>query len=199
MHPDPAFAWDDASALAFVAEVAFAHVFAQTPAGPRVAHVPVLVIGRHLRFHLANRNVLSPHFAGLTALASIGGPGTYVSPNWYAARREQVPTWNYAAVEIEGPVRAMTGHELVDLLDASTSHHETRAGENWTRAKMTPARFEAMCGAITGFELTATAIRATLKQSQDKSDADARGVAAGLVATGNASGAALLERTRGWR
>lgn len=198
MHPDPAFAWDDASALAFAAEIAFAHVFAPTPDGPRVAHVPVLVDGRRLRFHLANRNALTLHLAGVTALASIGGPGSYVSPNWYANGAGQVPTWNYLAVEIEGPVRRLDLSELIDLLDASTARHEARVGQNWTRAKIDPARFDAMCAAITGFELDAIAVRATRKLSQNKPAADARGVVAGLTATGQPYIAEQIEALRGW-
>jgi transcriptional regulator len=199
MHPAPAFAWDDrAAALAFVAEVSFAHVFLQTPAGPRVAHVPVLVAGETLRFHLANGNALTPVLDGATALASIGGPGHYVSPNWYADGRSQVPTWNYIAVECEGPVRRLSGEELVDLLDATTAIHEARVGEDWTRAKMDPRRFAAMCGAITGFELGINTIRATRKLSQNKGEADVRGVIAGLQATGQESAAALLMADRGW-
>lgn len=192
MHPDAAFRWDDASALAFVAEVAFAHVFASTPEGPRVAHVPVLVDGRRLRFHLAKRNALTPHLEGATALASIGGPGAYVSPNWYANGAGQVPTWNYLAVEIEGPARTLSDAELVDLLDTSSALHESRVRQDWTRAKMDPARFVAMCGAITGFEIEATQIRATRKLSQNKSDADARSVAAGQAAVGATHAAALI-------
>ncbi|WP_419814940.1 FMN-binding negative transcriptional regulator [Glacieibacterium sp.] len=199
MHPSPAFAWDDrAAALAFVAEVSFAHVFLQTPLGPRVAHVPVLVAGETLRFHLANSNALTSALNGATALASVGGPGHYVSPNWYADERGQVPTWNYLAVECEGPVRRMSDGKLVDLLDATTTVHEARVGEDWTRAKMDPRRFAAMCGAITGFELSATVIRATRKLSQNKGEVDVRGVVAGLQASGQADAAAVLVADRGW-
>lgn len=199
MHPSPAFAWDDrAATLAFVAEVAFAHVFVATPAGPRVAHVPVMVDGERLRFHLANGNALTPHLDGATALASIGGPNAYVSPNWYADGRGQVPTWNYLAVEVEGVARRLADDELVDLLDASAATHERRVGQDWTRAKMDPARFTAMCRAITGFELPATVIRATRKLGQNKPDADMRGVAAAQRAAGHADVAMLVEAQRGW-
>lgn len=193
MHPDPAFRWDDrAQILRFVAGHAFAHVFATTPDGPRVAHVPVLVVGDAVRFHLSNRNGLTAHLAGTAALASVAADGAYVSPNWYANRAGQVPTWNYRAVEVEGVVRRLANDELVALLDASTAEHEGRARQDWTRAKMDPARFAAMCGAITGFELPATVVRATAKLSQNKSAADAAGVAAGLAATGRDDVAALV-------
>lgn len=198
MHPDPAFAWNDrTSVLAFVAATAFAHVFAATPVGSRVVHVPVLVVGDALCFHLSNRNALTPHLAGATALASVAADGAYVSPNWYVDGAKQVPTWNYRAVEIEGVVRRLDDAELVALLDASTAEHEARAGENWTRAKMDPARFTAMTRAITGFELPATVVRATAKLSQNKAAADAAGVAAGLATTGRGdAGAAILAARR---
>ena len=46
-----------------------------------------------------------------------------------------------------------------------------RACEDWTRAKMDPARFEAMLGAIIGFALVETEWRGTWKMSQNKSAA----------------------------
>jgi len=177
MHPSPLYRWNDDSALGFVAEMAFAHVFAHTPDGPRVAHVPLLLDGRKLRFHLANANALTPHLGAMTALASVAGPNAYVSPNWYAART-RVPTWLYVAVECEGPVRTLTPAELVDLLDASAATFETRAAQDWTRARMDPTNFAAMCRAITGFELTVETIRATRKLSQDSNAADTAGVIA---------------------
>lgn len=194
MHPDRAFAWDErANVLAFVAETAFAHVFVATLDGPRVAHVPVLVVGDELRFHLANRNAVTAHLDGATALASIAGANGYVSPNWYANGRGQVPTWNYRAVEVEGKVRRLSDDDLVALLDATTAEHEARVGEDWTRAKMEPRRFEAMTRAITGFALAATTLRATAKLSQNKSQADALGVAAGQRGVGLTTAAAAIE------
>lgn len=195
MHPSPQFRWEDRAALEFVAAVSFGHLFVQTPDGPRVAHVPVLVDGDRLRFHLANTNALTPHLAGLTALASVAGANGYISPNWYA-NRGRVPTWDYVAVECEGPVRALTPDELIQLLDASAATHEPRVLENWTRAKMDPARFAALCRAITGFELRVTKLRATRKLSQDSDAADTVGVLAGLHATGGAAVAALIDGNR---
>ncbi|MCA3255060.1 MAG: FMN-binding negative transcriptional regulator [Alphaproteobacteria bacterium] len=186
MHPNRAFAWEERDALlAFIAEVSFAHVFAQTPEGPMVAHVPLFVTETGaLRFHLSRGNRLTPHLAGLTALASIGGPDAYVSPDWYADRRDQVPTWNYLAVEAQGPVRALSDSELVDLLDRVSMAHEARIADKtpWTRAKMTPGRFEAMCRAITGFELMPAELRGTKKLGQNKRAEDRAAVASALGA-----------------
>jgi transcriptional regulator len=200
MHPNPAFkTGSDAAALAFVAATGFAHIFGMTPDGPRVAHAPLLVTeaGR-LRFHLANGNALTPHLDGEPVVASIGGPGSYVSPNWYADPAANVPTWNYHVVEIEGVVARLDWDELGLLLDLSAATFEPRVGEDWTMDKMAPARRDAMMRAISGFELTPDSIRSTDKASQNRSETDARGVVAALERLGDIAGAAAIRRTRGW-
>lgn len=196
MHPNPAFR-SDGDALAFVAAQAFAHIFGQTPAGPRVAHAPVLVTAAGtLMFHLARGNDLARHLDGRVAIASIGGPGHYVSPNWYGDPAANVPTWNYQSVEVEGRVRALDMAELEDLLNLSSATFEPRVGENWTMAKMARPRAEAMMRAITGFELTPTASRTTCKASQNRSAEDAAGVIAALERRGLHDGAAAIRKAR---
>lgn len=174
--------------LAFIGEAAFARIFAQTPDGPRVAHVPVLV--RHqaegpvLHFHLANGNALAKSIDGLVALAVCEGPNGYISANWYQDVRGSVPTWNYSAVECEGNVRMLEQPALIALVDDLTAMMEPRVGENWSRAKMEASRFEAMLGAITAFELEITALRGTRKLSQNKAEDEVAGVLAGMDANG---------------
>lgn len=196
MHPNPAFRSDD-DPLAFVAAHGFAHIFGQTPDGPRVAHAPVLVrAGGTLMFHLARGNALARHLDGLVALASIGGPGHYVSPNWYQQPADNVPTWNYQAVEVEGPVRALAMAELEELLHFAAATLEPRVGEDWTMHKMARPKAEAMMRSITGFELVPTAIRTTLKASQNRSEADAMGVVSALERLGETDGAAAILQAR---
>ena len=196
MHPNSAFRSTD-DPLAFVAAQGFAHIFGQTPDGPRVAHAPVLVTPHgSLMFHLARGNALALHLDGLTAVASVGGPGHYVSPNWYADPAANVPTWNYHAVEVEGSVRALDMDALEALLHVSSATFEPRVGEDWTMHKMQRPRAEAMMRAITGFELVPTAIRTTVKASQNRSAADAAGVIAALERLGEHAGAAAIKKAR---
>lgn len=196
MHPNSAFRSSD-DPLAFVAAQGFAHIFGQTPDGPRVAHAPVLVTPHgSLMFHLARGNALALHLDGLTAVASVGGPGHYVSPNWYADPAANVPTWNYHAVEVEGSVRALDMDALEALLHVSSATFEPRVGEDWTMHKMERPRAEAMMRAITGFELVPTAIRTTVKASQNRSAADAAGVIAALERLGEHAGAAAIKKAR---
>lgn len=197
MHPSPAFHWSDRDAmLGFVADAAFAHLFAMTPNGPRVAHAPVVVtpVG-NLRFHLARSNALGRYLDGAAAVASFAGPHAYVSPDWYGSA-DQVPTWNYVTVEAEGPVRRLDEDDLVALLDDLSAAQEAKLLPKtpWTRAKMTAGRFEAMLAAIHAFELTVETLRGTRKLGQNKRADEIEGAAAGLDGIGRGDLAALMRR-----
>jgi len=180
MHPNRTFAWEDREELlAFIGDVAFATICVD---GPMVVHTPVVVTedGR-LRFHVARGNRAARALEGARALASFLGPDAYISPDWYGTD-DQVPTWNYIAVEAEGPLRRLDEGELAALLDSLSAAHEARLAPKpvWTRDKMTPGRFEAMLKAIVGYELEIEALRGTNKLGQHKSDSERAGAVAGL-------------------
>ena len=193
MHPNRAFAWDDREAmLAFVADIAFATVAVE---GPMIVHVPVVVAGPHsLRFHVSRANRGSAWLDGARLFLSCAGPDAYVSPDWYGLD-DQVPTWNYLAVEAEGPLRTLGETELAALLDALSAAHEARLAPKppWTRDKMTPGRFEGMLKAIIGYELNIEALRGTRKLGQNKDHANRLAAARGL-APFNPEVATLMEK-----
>jgi transcriptional regulator len=179
MHPNRAFAWADrGDMLAFVADIAFCTVAAD---GPMVVHAPVVVHPPdRIRFHIARGN--RAKLDGRRAIVSCLGPDAYVSPDWYGTP-EQVPTWNYLAVEAEGPLRRLDEDELTALLDDLSAGHEARLAPKplWTRAKMSPGRFEAMLKAIIGYELAIEDLRGTMKLGQHKNEAEREGAADGLA------------------
>jgi transcriptional regulator len=174
MHPNAAFHWaDEAQMLDFVAEHSFAHIFTGSQAGLFVVHAPVLVREGRIRFHVARRNRIADHLDGRPLLISVAGREAYQSANWYASAN-QVPTWHYEAVEIEGPARRLSDDELVELVDRLSDVMEGRVSpeQPWTRAKMEPGKFEAMTKAIVGFEVEPSAIRGTRKFNQHKTGED---------------------------
>ncbi|MBC7496631.1 MAG: FMN-binding negative transcriptional regulator [Sphingomonadaceae bacterium] len=197
MHPAAAFRWTEPAAMfAFVGAVGFAPIFLTTSDGPRVAHAPAIVVGDAIRFHLANGNALVSHLDGATALLLAEGPNAYVSANWYTDVRATVPTWNYVAVECEGVVRRLDHTALVDLLDRSAATLEPRVGEDWTRAKMEPPRFDAMTRAITAFELVPKTWRGTAKLSQNKPAAETEQLIAGMTRVGAMAMAGAMQSAR---
>ncbi len=195
MHPNAAFRHDDRDLFeALIDEIGFGMVFATTPDGPRVGHTPLLSTGDGaVRFHLARGNALTKHLDGSLALALINGPDSYVSPRWYADN-QQVPTWNYVALELEGKVRKMDGAELEALLAGLSARHEARVTEGipWTMDKLEDRIKSGLMAAIVGFELEVQAWRPTLKLSQNKPPEERARVIAGLEASGSPAIAQLM-------
>jgi transcriptional regulator len=186
MHPNKAFAWEDrAAALRFVADRAFAHIFTSSEAGLFVAHAPVLVTeaGR-VQFHVSKRNRAAEHLPG-RVLISVSGREAYHSANWYVSEN-QVPTWHYEAVEVEGQARPLPQNELVDLLDRLSARFEgqVQPEQPWTRGKMAPGKFEAMTRAIIGFEVDPVDVRGTRKFNQHKTGEDLAATIEGQAAAG---------------
>lgn len=184
MHPNPAFR-PKGDLLERAAAIAFAHLFAATPAGPMVAHVPLTLHGDQLWFHVARANRIHAHLDGATVLASVAGPDGYLSPNWYGNPGNQVPTWNYVSIEIDGIARALTDARLREQLDALADRHEPRP-DPWTLAKTDPVVIDKLLRAIQGFAIEVTAVRGTDKLAQHKSVDDRTRFIAALRARGNA-------------
>ncbi len=201
MHPNPAFRHgDDASLIAWAAQIGLAHLAAATPSGPMVVHAPIVQTGpRSVSFHVARANRAHAQLDGARMIASISGADGYVSPNWYANGANQVPTWNYVAVELEGTVHALDEDGLVAQLDALAMAHEPRVSpENpWTRDKMEEARFRAMLRAIAGFELRIADVRGTTKLSQNKAADDRVRVIEALDRSGNPALASVMRHAQG--
>jgi transcriptional regulator len=177
---------DEATVIAHLARYSFATIAAAPAGRPFVAHAPVLVrrlaTGLVLDFHLSRGNALTPFLAqGFPAVAVSLAADAYVSPDWYETPGA-VPTWNYASVEAEGPIAALDDDGLIALLDDLSAQEEARLLPKpmWTRAKMAPGRFEAMCRSIIGARLTVERLEGTFKLSQNKDEADRAGVMAGL-------------------
>ncbi|WP_374576005.1 FMN-binding negative transcriptional regulator [Phenylobacterium sp.] len=188
MHPAAAFRIEDRAALlAFLAERPFVTLAAAPQGRPLLAHAPLVVRdlpeGLALDFHLSRNNALAGHVAqGFAAVVASLGPEAYVSPDWYASA-DQVPTWNYVAVEAEGPVAPLDEEATIRLLDDLSAQEEARLKPKpaWTRGKMSPGRFEAMLKGIVGARLAVERLEGTFKLSQNKSAEDRAGVVRALA------------------
>ncbi len=157
---------------------------------PDATLLPVLWEGDEIIAHFARAN---PHWGRITSgspgLVVVVGPDAYVSPGWYATKREHgrvVPTWNYSAVHLSGPVRV---HDDVEWLRVAvtrlTEHHEARRAEPW-HVTDAPERYVAgQLRAIVGISMTVTRVEGKAKLSQNRSDADRAGAVAGLRAEGD--------------
>lgn len=160
---------------------------------PDATLLPVLWEGDRVIAHLARNN---PHWERITAgnqgLVVVSGPDAYISPSWYASKREHgrvVPTWNYSAVHLSGPVRVVDDPAWVlEAVTRLTERHEGGRPDPW-QVTDAPTRFVASrLRAIVGVELTVTSVEGKAKLSQNRSDADRRGAIEGLRTEANHAG-----------
>lgn len=196
MHPHPAFRWEDRPAIRdLVRDIGFGTLFVATPDGPRVAQVPVVWLDADtLGLHVSRGNGLARHLDGATGLFSLLGPDAYVSPDWYDMGPDEVSTWNYVAVELEGMLVRMDDDGLLAQLDALAHEQERRLAPKpeWKRDKVDPAKIAKMLTAITGYRLEIKAWRGTRKLGQNKPDAARLAAADALEAQGRGAMAALM-------
>lgn len=197
MHPNPLFRSDDHARLdRLIRQSGFGMVFLTTADGPRVAHVPVLSDGAgEIRFHLAKSNALTRHLEGARALITVNGPDGYVSPRWYE-NRDTVPTWDYVALEMEGPVRTLADGDLEQLLHDVIDTFESRIeGERWLASESSPRVWSGLFRGITGFAMQVEEWRPTLKLSQKKTPVERERIAAGVEQQGNPALARWMRET----
>ena len=191
MHPNPLFRPEAAALLAEAERIGFAHIFAATADGPMVVHAPVTLHDDGLRFHVSRANRIIRHLEGAAVVASVAGPHGYVSANWYAVPGDQVPTWNYQTIEIDGVAHEVDAAGLTEQLDRLATLHEPRDNP-WDRGKVAPDAFAKQLSGIRGFAINVSAVRGTTKLSQNKTAADRAGVIAGFDRQGKDDIAALM-------
>ena len=174
----------------FVAAVATAQLVTVGADGaPDATFLPVLWEGDRLVGHVARANA---HWRRMVedspALAVVTGPDTYVSPGWYATKAEHgrvVPTWNYSVVHLRGRLRVHDDPEWVRaLVTRLTDRHEQSREEPWQVTDAPEDYVTKNLRPIVGVEIVVERVEAKAKLSQNRSEEDRAGVAAGLVADG---------------
>jgi transcriptional regulator len=175
------------------------------PGGLDASHLPFLLepapapLGM-LVGHVARANPIWQETpAGSEALVILLGPDAYVSPSWYATKRETgkvVPTWNYLAIHATGRVRFFEERDrLLEVVTRLTDRHEQPRAAPWKVTDAPADYLDGMLKAIVGVELAITRLEGKWKASQNRTAADREGVAAGLEDEGQATLARLVRRT----
>ncbi len=192
MYSPPQFAEDRPERLTdFMVTHPFAALVTTGPDGLFATHLPLLFdpdpapYGT-LNGHVAKANPQWRHLDG-PALAIFSGPAAYVSPGWYATKRETsrvVPTWNYVAVHAAGRLtRFDEPQRLRLLLDRLTARHEGAFTNPWQVSDAPTDFVTAQLKGIVGVALCIERLHGKWKLSQNRPPADRAGVAAGLAAS----------------
>jgi transcriptional regulator len=171
-----------------------------TKDGLIASHVPLLLDPEPAPYgtligHLARPNPQA-HGAIGEALVIFQGPDAYITPSWYATKRETgkvVPTWNYVAIHAAGPIEFFDDPDrLLDVVTRLTEKHEGTRAAPWAVSDA-PADFvQGMLRGIVGFAIPLTRLEGKWKMSQNRPAEDRAGVVAGLESEGREDVAALV-------
>jgi transcriptional regulator len=156
-----------------------------------------------LRGHVARANrVWQDASSGAGSLVVFQGPQGYVTPSWYPTKQvsgEVVPTWNYAVVHAHGFPRVIHDRGwLLDLVTDLTAAHESGQALPWKVADAPREFIERLLQNIVGIEIPIEKLVGKWKVSQNRPEADRRGVVSGLEARDDdeSKALALLVRRR---
>jgi transcriptional regulator len=138
-----------------------------------------------LRAHLARPN---PQWkaiaAGAETLVVFTGVERYVTPAWYATKRETgkvVPTWNYVTVQVRGQARVVEDPVwLRSQLESLTLQQEAPRAEPWAVTDAPEPFIAAQARGIVGVEIEIVSIIGKFKLSQNRREDDRLGVLNGL-------------------
>jgi transcriptional regulator len=173
-----------------------------TADGLIASHVPMLLDLEPAPYgtligHLARPNPQARGAIG-EALAIFQGPDAYITPSWYATKRQNgkvVPTWNYVAIHAYGAVEFFNDPErLRDVVTRLTERHEGARAEPWAVTDAPPDFIDGMLKGIVGFAMPITRLEGKWKMSQNRPAEDRAGVISGLEAEQRPEVAGLILR-----
>ncbi|MBV8926731.1 MAG: FMN-binding negative transcriptional regulator [Bradyrhizobium sp.] len=193
MYVPPAFKDDDLDNIrATIRAARLANLVTATADGPLATPLPLFLDESE-----GERGVLYGHVAKANpqwrsaplgeAMAIFMGPEAYVTPAWYATKQETgkvVPTWNYIAVHAYGPVEFFQEPErLLGVVTRLTNIHEQPRAEPWAVGDAPGDFIASQLRGIVGVRIPVTRFEGKRKMSQNRSEGDRIGVAAGLAAS----------------
>jgi transcriptional regulator len=166
-------------------------------------HIPFVLDARtgaygRLLGHVARNNaVWCDHDPDMEALVVFQSVEAYITPNWYATKREThevVPTWNYAVVHAYGRIIVHDDGKWVRAQAGMlTKQQEASQPMPWKMADAPPAYTAANLEQIVGIEIPIARLIGKFKASQNRRDVDRAGAIAGLRETGEPGNVAMAE------
>ena len=212
MYVPAHFKPDDAEVLELLGSGRAANLITASRDGLLATMLPLVYDGPEARPGLGSWGALLGHVARNNgqwktpaigeALVIVAGPDAYISPAWYATKREHgrvVPTWNYITAHVYG---RLVIHDDLVWVEANVrrlaDHHERSRVEPWSVDDAPEPYIAGQLKAIVGVEILIDRVEGKWKLSQNRSDADIAGTIEGLEATGEKDvSAAMRDLGRG--
>lgn len=202
MYQPPHFRVEDrADMVALVRANPLGMLISGGAAGLQANPIPFLLQERDdgtlvLRAHLARPN---PQWRALQdapeALVVFQGASHYITPDWYASKREHgkvVPTWNYMIVQARGQAIVHDDPAFIrDQIEALTNQEEQGRAAPWAVSDAPEPFVMAQMRGIVGIEVPVAEMTGKYKLSQNRAAADHDGVVQGLAAEADPAGPAM--------
>jgi transcriptional regulator len=167
----------------------FASLITVGSGGLFASHIPMVLEQNGamglLKCHLSRANTQwRDHSPSVEALAIFSGPQHYITPTWYPEKEDTgkvVPTWNYVVVHAYGHLKIVEDSEwLMAHLEKLTRIHEGGSAVPWKIGDAPADYIASQVKGIVGLEMTIERLEGKWKISQNRSEQDRIGVAAGL-------------------
>ena len=149
----------------------FATLISSNRGSLEISQLPFLLSedNNYLLTHVAKKNALCESVSSADDLRVLfQDANAYISPGWYSDS-QNVPTWNYVAVEVKGRAELMSNEQTIELLDKLSQKHEAQFDNPWTLDKLPERKLNAMVNAIVGIRISIDEIKGKAKLSQNKS------------------------------
>ncbi len=171
------FLVEDQSVLAqLISEYPLATIVANLDGRFEINHLPLMLSADKTKLygHVAKMNplvkVASSSNTSVTAI--FNGPNAYVTPSWYPSKQESgkvVPTWNYAAVHVEGSIKLIEDVQwLRSHVSQMTDFHEPTYQSTWKLDDAPEEYVQMMLKAIIGIEIEISSLVGKFKLSQNR-------------------------------
>ena len=147
-------------------------------------HLPLMLDGQRLVGHIARANkqwqLLDTTVESMAIFSGVDG---YVSPSFYATKRETgrvVPTWNYEAVHAYGRLEVIQDtSKILEVVTRLTNKYEGVRQKPWKVSDAPDDYVASQLKNIVALVLHITKLIGVRKLSQNKTPADRAGVIAG--------------------
>ena len=159
--------------IGFLKENSFGILINQQNGNIAATHIPLELEIRengkqYLVGHISRENPQWQSFENDDRILAIfSGVHGYISPSWYD--HENVPTWDYVAVHIQGKIKIIEGQKVIDSLKELVDKYESEV-ENPTKIEDYSKKTMLQVRGIVGFEIEITKIDAVKKMSQNRDD-----------------------------
>lgn len=195
----------------FIRAHSLATIFVADASGLAADHIPLTLRADaqskgKLLGHVARSNPLwRKATSGIDCLVVFQGLQHYISPNWYASKKETgkvVPTWNYETVHAQGRLRSIDDPVwLRNLLDELTNEHESSQPRPWSVSDAPDEFIEHRVSFIVGIEIDVVGMIGKFKLSQNQPAGNRESIITGLrqneSAPSNDMADAVLNNTAG--